>query len=409
MSTTVLSTHDLEQLLSVVQELSQKRELEQITAVVRTHARRLVGSDGISFVLREGDRVFYADEDAIAPLWKGQRFPIEACISGQCILHGKSIGILDIYEDPRVPHGAYAPTFVKSLAMVPIRRDEPIGAIGAYWAASHEATEREMALLQAVADAAAIAIDNERLRRSDRESRMRAEAIAQQQQWLLETVSHDLRAPLSAVIMCSALIVKDANGDPRNQKFRRQAEVIQRNADRMERLIRSMLDLATIEGNGLQLRLQRVRTAEILEELRELEPLAVEKRQLLDILTDGPHAELDVLCDRDRIMQVLFNLVSNAIKFTPDGGTIRVLADRKPQLVEFVVEDDGPGIDAAMLPRLFDRFSRGDRTRSHDGVGLGLAIANGIVTAHETRLHVENRPERGARFRFTLPVVDCDA
>jgi putative two-component system response regulator len=149
-------------IVAVVQRLSMARSLAEIQAIVGSAARRLTGADGATFVIREGERCFYADEDAISPLWKGQRFPIESCISGWAMLNRQAAVIPDIYEDERIPQDAYRPTFVKSLAMVPIRRLDPIGAIGNYWASHHEPTGEELALLQALADSTAVAIENVR-------------------------------------------------------------------------------------------------------------------------------------------------------------------------------------------------------------------------------------------------------
>ena len=150
----------MERLVRAVQELSLARDLEQVQHIVRVTARELVGSDGATFVLRDGEQCYYADEDAIEPLWKGSRFPIEACISGWTMLNKQPAVIEDIYLDDRIPHAAYRPTFVKSLAMVPIRSLDPIGAIGNYWADEHLATPEEIALLQALADATSVAMEN---------------------------------------------------------------------------------------------------------------------------------------------------------------------------------------------------------------------------------------------------------
>src|SRR5512134_2389917 len=122
----------MERLIEVVQELSLARTLEGVMAIVRSAARELTGADGATFVLRDGDLCYYADEDAIAPLWKGRRFPMSSCISGWAMLHREPAVIPDIYADPRIPIDAYRPTFVKSRVMVPIRAEEPIGAIGNY-------------------------------------------------------------------------------------------------------------------------------------------------------------------------------------------------------------------------------------------------------------------------------------
>ncbi|MEG4809810.1 diguanylate cyclase [Microcoleus sp. F8-D3] len=150
----------MEKLLVVVQELSLAHSLEDVMGIVRVAARQLTGADGATFVLRDKDQCFYADEDAIAPLWKGLRFPMSTCISGWTMLNRQSTVIPDIYEDARIPHAAYQPTFVKSLAMVPIRTIDPIGAIGNYWAQPHQPTDQEVNLLQALADTTAVAIEN---------------------------------------------------------------------------------------------------------------------------------------------------------------------------------------------------------------------------------------------------------
>ncbi|MGA9857190.1 MAG: GAF domain-containing protein [Solirubrobacteraceae bacterium] len=151
------------ELVAAVQRLSLARSLEEIQEIVRVTARRLTGADGSSFVLRDENRCFYADEDAIAPLWKGQRFPMSRCVSGWVMNNRVPVTIADIYADDRIPHDVYRPTFVTSLAMVPIRQLDPVGAIGNYWASPHQPTEREMTLLQALADSTAVAMENVRV------------------------------------------------------------------------------------------------------------------------------------------------------------------------------------------------------------------------------------------------------
>lgn len=155
-----MRSKSLEQLVDAVQALSLARDVDAVAAVVRRAARQLTGADGATFVLRDGDRCFYVDEDAISPLWKGQRFPLSACISGWSMLNRSATVIEDIYADARVPHAAYRPTFVRSLVMVPIRTRAPIGAIGNYWASRHRATEGEVQLLQALADSTSVAMEN---------------------------------------------------------------------------------------------------------------------------------------------------------------------------------------------------------------------------------------------------------
>lgn len=150
----------MQRLLRAVQELSLARSLTDVQRVVRTAARELTGCDGATFVLRDNGMCYYADEDAIAPLWKGSRFPMEICISGWVMLNREAAVVSDIYADDRIPHAAYRPTFVKSLVMVPIRKLDPVGAIGNYWADHRQPTEQEISLLQALADSTSIAMEN---------------------------------------------------------------------------------------------------------------------------------------------------------------------------------------------------------------------------------------------------------
>ncbi|GAA3547831.1 sensor domain-containing diguanylate cyclase [Mycolicibacterium helvum] len=162
----------MERLLRAVQELSLARSLPEIQVIVRTAARELTGCDGASFVLKDNGFCYYADEYAIAPLWKGSRFPLEKCVSGWAMHHREAVVIPDIYADERVPREAYRPTFVKSMVMVPIRKVDPIGAIGNYWSYQRHATEQDVFLLQALADSTSIAMENVQLY-SELEQRVR--------------------------------------------------------------------------------------------------------------------------------------------------------------------------------------------------------------------------------------------
>jgi two-component sensor histidine kinase len=169
---------EAEALVAVLRRLSCARSLDEVMDVV-THATRvLLRADGVTFVLRDGDLCHYADEDAIAPLWKGRRFPMSACISGWCMEHNEAVAIPDILEDPRIPQDAYLPTFVKSLAMVPVRQEDPVAVIGAYWAEPHLASPEDMERLQTIANASALALAFVSLRHQHAE-RIRAEEILQ--------------------------------------------------------------------------------------------------------------------------------------------------------------------------------------------------------------------------------------
>jgi GAF domain-containing protein len=146
-------------LISAKDRLQSASTLEAVQEIVRTSARKLVDAHGATLVLRDGDLVYYADEDSMSPLWRGQRFPIGECISGWTMVHRESVVIPDIRTDDRIPQSAYRPTFVRSLIMVPIRIEDPLGAIGAYWASMRRASGGEVELLSQLAAAAGGAIE----------------------------------------------------------------------------------------------------------------------------------------------------------------------------------------------------------------------------------------------------------
>lgn len=138
--------------------LAAAADLTEITQIVRSAARAVTGAQGATFVLREDGNCFYADEDAIAPLWKGQRFPLTACISGWAMLNDETAIVPDILIDPRIPIEAYRTTFVKSLAMVPVGSPDPVAAIGAYWSVRRTPDRRSVAELEELAALTAEAV-----------------------------------------------------------------------------------------------------------------------------------------------------------------------------------------------------------------------------------------------------------
>ena len=147
-------------LVLAVERLASARSTDDVIATLRDSARNLVGADGICVVLRDDNKCFYVEEDAIGPLWKGGRFPMETCISGWAMLNRKTAVIPDVFVDDRIPHAVYSQTFVNSLVMTPIGHDQPTAALGAYWARNYQAPREVVDTLETLARAAATALDN---------------------------------------------------------------------------------------------------------------------------------------------------------------------------------------------------------------------------------------------------------
>lgn len=252
------------------------------------------------------------------------------------------------------------------------------------------------ALREAVSDRLAM-LDREQAARADAERaiRLRDEVMA--------IVAHDLRNPVHTIMMGAGAMAELPLSEPDK---RRQLEVIRRSARGMDHLIRDLLDVTHIEQGKLAIQRQPAPVTPVIEEAVTLvTPLAHEARLAIDV--DVPSQLPAMSADRARIVQVLSNLLGNAIKFTPPAGRIRVAARDIGDCVELTVEDSGRGIPAEDLPRIFDRYWQGDRA-SRKGVGLGLAIVRGIVEAHGGSVAVSSTVGRGTTFRVAVPVHEVN-
>jgi PAS domain S-box-containing protein len=216
---------------------------------------------------------------------------------------------------------------------------------------------------------------------------------------VLAAVSHDLRNPLSTIQFTSATLLSQLSGD---QRWRRHLEIIHRSCLRMEHLITDLLDMSSISAGRLSLETKPECADEVLQEALDLhQPLAEEKR--IALVLHGASDDVLIECDRQRVLQVLENLIGNALKFCRAGDTVTLASERTGDAVCFSVEDTGPGIQAELLPRLFDPYWSGPGSPS--GVGLGLYIARGIVERHGGHIDVASTAGHGSRFSFSIPVA----
>jgi signal transduction histidine kinase len=216
---------------------------------------------------------------------------------------------------------------------------------------------------------------------------------------LMGIVAHDLRNPLGAITMRATMLRNDAEVE----SVRRQAASIENVAMRMEYLIKTMLDVVTMESGRFSVIRAPCNVDDLVRDAGDLfEPLAATKGVRIETRVED--RGLVIHADRERVMQVLSNLIGNALKFTPRGGRITITVARQGEEVHVTVADNGPGIAREHLPHIFDRFWKHD-TPGVKGTGLGLFIAKGIVEAHGGRIWVQSEIGHGARFEFTLPVA----
>lgn len=222
---------------------------------------------------------------------------------------------------------------------------------------------------------------------------------------LIAVVSHDLKNPLNVIQIQAALLrnVAGMESDEHASRLHAIVERIQRSVTRMDALIHDLLDLAKIEAGRFVLQRHVEPVHEMLEEaLLILSPLADAKGV---VLREEVKPGVKVLADRERVYQVLSNLVGNAIKFTPAGGRVVLRADADSGQALFAVTDTGPGLAPEQLPQVFNRYWQASKA-GREGSGLGLYIAKGIVEAHGGKIWAERADEGGSAFKFTLPLTD---
>ena len=221
---------------------------------------------------------------------------------------------------------------------------------------------------------------------------------------ILTIVSHDLKNPLATILLTADVLSRRGVPQERRRGLPLAVGRLRRAADRMLRLIDDLLDFASIETGRLAIHREPQYPGPLIEEtLASFESTAQEHQVHLkgEIQADLPQ----LLCDRDRILQVFSNLIGNAIKVSPKGGHITLLVEADGAETRFTVSDEGPGIGPDDLQHLFERYWRSDHV-VYKGTGLGLAIARGIVAAHGGRIWAESELGRGATFRFSVPNVE---
>jgi signal transduction histidine kinase len=246
-------------------------------------------------------------------------------------------------------------------------------------------------------------LERDELLLREREAREAAEAANRLKDEFLALVSHELRTPLNAILGWASLLVRDREDAA---ALERGLATIERNARVQARLIEDILDIARIVTGKLQLQPARVEVEGFVSAaIDTVRPAATAKR--IELLVSGVEDAGTLFADGDRLQQIVWNLVSNAVKFTPADGRVEVRVERFDEAVEIVVSDSGPGIARDLLPHVFERFRQGDgsKTRAQGGLGLGLAIVRHLTEMHGGTVTAgSDGPGEGATFTVRLPV-----
>lgn len=388
----------LEHLVEVVQELSLARNLDTVVDVVRCAARNLTGADGATFVLRDGDKCYYVEEDAISPLWKGQRFPMSTCISGWVMLNAQPVIIEDIYSDPRIPAAAYRPTFVKSLAMVPIRKEQPIGAIGNYWARKRVPTNEEVSILQALANVTSVTLENVDLYTKLQEKMRALEKSNDELGRFAWSAAHDLKSPLRSIDNLSQWIEEDLGSDRLQEGVRNNMDALRKRVRRMEKLLDDILEYSNAGHAATTDQDDIIDGATLMDEVLAL----VHIPPGFTIKTSGLRGS--IRAPRAPLQRILCNLINNAIKHhDKEAGVVEISVEEQATRYLFSVRDDGPGIEPQYHQRIFEMFQTLKSRDIVEGSGMGLAIVRKTLMLYGGAIDVESEKARGTRFLFTWP------
>jgi signal transduction histidine kinase len=307
------------------------------------------------------------------------------------------------WDDTDPPLEAEADAGDSELAVPMVLKRRVVGVVDLESRLAHAWSPPEERLLVALANHAALAVDN--LHLLDETSKVAAlKELDRMKTELLSTVSHELRTPLGSIKGYATTLLTHGS-KLRKDEQREFLEIIDSEADRLRELIENLLDMSRLEAGVLRIDREPVRLGASARDVARKVQLATTNHT---VEVDWPAEDPMVIADMRRIYQVVQNLLTNAVKYSPDGGTIGLTAHCERRTLIVSVTDQGLGMPAGELDRIFDRFHRvhGEDSRRIGGTGLGLAICKGLVEAHGGRIWAESQGEgKGSTFRFTLPLL----
>lgn len=401
-----------EELHVVARKITAGLSLEEgLSAVIRA-VEKLLGAASASVYLAEPSGLLperrYTTRYTGEPHWEDRRNRISRHgPTATALRTGKPVVIDDLQSE--VDLRQFDSEDIRTVAAVPVFHDERIiGVLYANWSTRRRCDRSDIQLLETLAAYGAVAIENARLHdRLVKEARLeeanrRAEEAVEARlrlQEFMAMISHDLKGPL-AIVLGYAQLIRQRAGEAGDQNDLLAARGIEKAARRTLGLLDDLLDAAQI-GAG------RFRAQPVETDLIDLARQVVEEQRSTttthQISLEAPE-HLDGYWDAQRIGQVLTNLISNAIKYSPDGGEVRVTVQAEDDEVKICVADQGPGIEPENIPHLFHPFFRAKSPRPTKGTGLGLFISKGIVESHGGRIWFETDPGHGTKFWVALPL-----
>lgn len=398
----------LERMLSVSRELTSTVALDPLLQAIVDTAAELTESDAGSILLRDartGELRFCTASNGPPDQLADIPVPIDASIAGTVLTNGTPLIVSDAQSDPR--HygevGQLVGKNIHSLVAVPLQiKERCIGVLEAVNKCSGQTfTQEDVETLVTLGAQAAVAIENARLVEELRNVNRQLAELDQLKSDVMAIASHELRTPLSLILGYAAMLREQLEEETASS----QLDVVRRAALRLKRIIETMLNLQYLETGKMDL---SYTSFDLREEIRQVcqdyHPLTDAKRLTLEVHV--PDEPLNIWADRDKLGVILDNMLSNAVKFTPAGGEVQVIATDRESQAQVTVIDNGVGIPQEALERIFEPFEQVEdhMIRQHGGMGLGLSIVKGLVELHGGHVWAESVANRGSRFVILLPV-----
>lgn len=391
-----------EELHTIAQRITAERSLDDALAAVLHAAETIFGATSASILLTDqegsGPTRRFTTRHTGQPHWDDHVHVRPDGVTMSVLRTGAPIVVGDSSDDPRAPDVATPGEAM--FAAVPIRHGgRTIGVLFVDWDRNRPYSAADLRLLETLAAYGAIAVENARLHARDEAAQQEAEAARQRLQQFLGMVAHDLRGPLG-VVATSIELLRESSQSNRGDVEAHVLPATENALRRMRRLVDDLLGASRIGSGRFHIRPFPMDLVEIAKRVVEQHRSVSRDHQ---IILEAPD-RLEGDWDPERIGQLLTNLVSNAIKYSPDGGIVRVSVTTAGDQVTLRVRDSGIGIAPERLPLLFQPFVRFHQEPETDGLGLGLYIARAIVEAHRGRIWVESTVGQGTSFFVALPL-----
>ncbi len=397
----------LNRLVEISLTLNSTLALQPLLQFIMDEAKDLASAEGASILLKDRhtqELKFAASSSGSSDLI-GRTVPLEGSIAGTILRENRAVAIDDVSTEPR--HYRQTDQQIdfqtRSVLGVPMRiKDKVVGVLEVVNKRAGGWTADDRSMLSILAAQAAVAIENAQLVAALRKAYHELDQLDKLKNDFIAIASHELRTPLGVILGYASFLKEDAEGEASAH-----ADAVFRSALQLRDIIEQMTNLRYLKMGETEMVYEVLPVVELLANVEhDIESLAQAKDHQLTV--DAPDPDLMVKVDVNRISTALGNILNNAVRFTPAGGQITVSTLLKPSEVWILIQDNGIGIPADQLEKIFDEFYQVEdhMTRRHGGMGLGLAIAKALVEAHGGRIWAESAGlNQGSTFYVSLPLA----